>query len=399
MQHMIKSTVYITISNIFTRFFVLIFYIILARVLSINDYGLFRYLLTISFIYSIAFTGVPTALSKYLSNKKNAPDYISGTIFIMSAVFFVIVVIIMFQQYSIFLIFLVFSLLIDSFYLGFVRGLLNYYKLAGYKLLENILQLLILVVAYVLYKRIDFTFAIVFYSFSGIISLVIFESFKYELKFRFTLAVEKLKNLIKYTIPVTLGSIGWMIMFGITTIFIKYFYNSEQVAFFSAGDTISQVFSLLPSAIAIIALPAVAIMKDKSKILKPLLLAVAGTIISSIVILIFLLLFKRDIITLAFTDRYIPALIVILPLSIGQICISLHQIYASVLQGMGKPGIPSITISIAAFLNIIGSYFLTKSFGIMGAAISDAIASIIALTLITLLFYKNFNKWKKVTRV
>ncbi|MEM2139124.1 MAG: polysaccharide biosynthesis C-terminal domain-containing protein, partial [Candidatus Woesearchaeota archaeon] len=97
---------------------------------------------------------------------------------------------------------------------------------------------------------------------------------------------------------------------------------------------------------------------------------------------------NKFLITLLFGEKYIQTSLIILPLSLGQIFISLHQIYASIFQGLNKPQIPSTTISIAAFFNIIGSYFLTKHYGILGSSISNAITSFIALILIYSIFRK-----------
>ena len=396
MKHLIKPTAYLTISNVLTRFAAMVFFVILARALSVSDYGLFRYLISISFMYAIIFTGIPTALSKFISeDKESEKEYVSNSIFMMVILFVVLSIIILIFQKNIFVVLFLFAVLVDSFYLGFSRGLLNYVKLSGYNLLENIIQLIILIISYIIYKNIDFTFAVIFFSVSGIISLVIFELFKPELKLHLILSKEKIKKIVKFTIPVTLGSIGWTAMFGINAIFIAHFFNTEQVGYFSVAQTLVQIFTFLPAAIATIILPKISSLKDKSKILKPLKLAVLGTAGTSIIILILLLTFKHSMVSLIFTDKYLSAIAILLPLSIGQICISLHQIYASVFQGLGKPSIPSITISIAAALNIVGSYFLTKNYGIMGAAISNAITSAIALILIVIIFNK---KWKTLSK-
>lgn len=394
MKHLIKSTMYLTVSNVLTKVFSLVFFVILARSLSVDDYGLFRYLLTVSLIYAIGFSGFNTSLTFFVSKyRKHSSDYVFNSFLLMFFIFIILsVIILLFQEYSFYLILFLFASLVDFFYLGFSRGILNYFKLAGFKLVENIIQLIILVIFYFTFKSVDFGFAVIFYSFSGLLSLIFFEIIKNELVFSFKVSLEKIKKIFKYTIPVTLGSIGWSLMFGINAVFIKLFYNTEQVAYFSVGETIVQVFSFIPAAISITLLPKVASLKNKNKIIKPLNYAVLGTFLISIFILITLLITDKLIINLIFTDKYLPALRVILPLSLAQIFIAIHNIYAAVWQGLNKPIIPTITISIAAILNVIGSYFLTKNFGIVGAATSNAITSFIDAILIIILFYREFRK-------
>ncbi|MEM4710903.1 MAG: oligosaccharide flippase family protein [Candidatus Woesearchaeota archaeon] len=394
MKHLIKSTMYLTISNVLTKVFSLVFFIILARSLSVNDYGLFRYLLTVSLIYAIGFSGINTSLTFFVSKyRKKSSEYIFNSFFLMFFIFIILsIIILIFQEYSFYLILFLFASLVDFFYLGFSRGILNYFKLAGFKLVENIIQLIILVTFYFTFKSVDFGFAVIFYSFSGLLSLIFFEIIKNELVFSFKFSFEKIKKIIKYTIPVTLGSIGWSLMFGINVVFIKLFYNTEQVAYFSVGESIVQVFGFIPGAIGTILLPKISRLKNKNKILKPLKFAILSNIIISFFILIFLLLTNKILIHYFFTDVYLPSSVVILPLSLAQIFIAIVYIFGTVFQGLNKPLIPTITISIAAVLNVIGSYFLTKNFGIVGAATSNAITSFIAATLIIILFYREFRK-------
>lgn len=378
----------------------MLYFVILARTLSVSDYGLFRYLITIASMYAIIFTGFPTALTKFIgadkNNKKLTAEYLTNSLYIMFACFLVLVLIILFSsENKLYLILFLFAILIDAIYLGYIRGLLNYVKLAGFNLVENLIQITILIVSYLIFRQINFTYAVVFFSFSGILSLIIFEIIKPEFKLKWKISKEKIKNLTRYAIPVTLGSIGWTAMFGINMIFIKQFLNTEQVGYYSVGVTLAQAFSFLPTAIATIMLPKVAGLKNKSRIIKPLSLAVIGSLLISAIGLFILLLLKQPILLLIFGEKYLPAIKVILPLSIGQIFIAIHQIYASVWQGLNRPIIPTITISIAALFNIVGSYFLTKAYGIVGASISNAVTSFIALIIITTLFY---TKWKTLSK-
>jgi len=400
MKHLIKTTALLTGSNVVARFTVMCFYVILARAMLVSDYGLFRYLITLSVVFSVAFTGFPIALTKFIgedkSNKKNIAEYLTNSSIMMLIVFSVMIIITISSQASkLYLGLLLFGLLVENFYLGFIRGLLNYVKLAGFQLVENLIQLVILVVSFILLKQINFSYAVIFFSISPFLSLIIFEIMKPELKFCFYASEEKIKKITKYAILVTLGSVGWTIMFSINTIFLKYFYNTEQVGYYSVGVTIAQVFTFLPMAIYTIMLPKVAGLKDKSQLQKPLTLAVLGSLFISILGLIFLLMLMKPIIMIIFGERYIPTLAVILPLSLGQISISLHQIYSSVWQGLGKPIIPTINISVAAILNVILSYFLTRSYGILGASISNAITSFIALISTVIIFY---SKWKTLSK-
>jgi O-antigen/teichoic acid export membrane protein len=256
--------------------------------------------------------------------------------------------------------------------------------LAGYKFFQGVIQLAVLMGFYLQGGKITLLQAVAFFSFSSVLSAIILEISMREIRLSWQFSVEKTRALIKYAIPVFLGAIGWVIMVGTNTIMIKYFRDTEQVGFYSVGVTLVQIFSLFPEAVSTLIMPKIAAIKDKTRVIKPLKLAVISCFGLSILFLIPLLYLKKYIITMVFTEKYLPTLAVILPLSIGQIFLAIHQVFASVWQGLDRPGIPSLTISIVAVLNLAGSYFLTKTYGIMGSAISIAICSIIAFIIISL---------------
>lgn len=401
MKRVIEQTFILTISNILTRVTALLFFIILARSLSVSDYGIFRYLITLSGMYALFFAGFPSAIALFISKHRNEGkeilEYFTNSLFLTISVFVLLLIIIFSTNMNpLYLSFFLFAVMVDTLYIGFSQGLLNYVKLTGFKLTENFIQLAILIVSYVIFREVNFTFAVVFFCFSGLLSMIIFEVIKPEFRIIWKISKEKMKDIIKYAVPVTLGSIGWTVMFGINAIFIKYFYGTEFVGYYSVGETIVQVFAFLPAAISTIMLPKVAGLIHKERLPKYLKIAVLGSLLSSFFILVGLLIFKTQIIHFVFSDKYLPSLVVILPLALGQIFISTHQIYASAWQGLQKPGIPSITISIAAACNIVGSFFLTRAYGIIGTAISTAFSSFVAFVIISTLFH---TKWKTLSKV
>lgn len=392
MRNILKSTLLLTISTILTRVIAMLFMVILARTMTVSDYGAFKYLISISMIFSIGFSGFTTALSKYIGEDKEdrnkVIEYVSNTL-ILTSIFLVIILLSIHLSLpdSFYLNLLLFASFIDFFYIGFIRGILNYVKLAGFKLVENSIQLLILLISYFLHKQITFSFAIIFYSLSPIISLFIFEFAKPELIFRFKASINILSKLAIYAVTVSIGSIGWTLMFSINTIFIKHFYSNEYVGYYSIGVTFSQIFLFLPSALNTIILPKVSGIKDKSKIIKPITLAASFNMLLSLFGLLFLVLFKKYLLLWIFGEKYLPGLSVIIPLAIGQIFISTLSIYSAVWQGLGKPIFPTINICMAAIINTIGSYYLTQKYGIYGASISTAISSFFAMVSITTIFY------------
>jgi len=345
-------------------------------------------------MYALVFTGIPTALTKFLGEYKSdnnlKAEYLSNSLFLMLAIFLLLVVaILIFASEKLLLILFLFALLIDLAYMGYARGSLDYLKLNGFKFLENVIKLTILMIAYLLFKRVSLDFSVVFYSLSSVVSLIIFEFIRPAFKIQWYVSRTRMIEIIRYVIPVTMGAVGWTLLFGISSVYVEHFYGHEQVGYFSIGLTLMQVFSFLPDAVNMIIMPKVAALKDKETILRPIKLAVAGCVVVSLVILIPLTIFRTMIVVIIFSDKYLPAVAVILPLGISQVFFAALQVYGSVWQGLGKPGIPSIIIGVATGLNIVLGYFLIKNYGIFGASVSLAICAFIAW-LITVIYWR---KW------
>ncbi len=397
MKQLIKQTSLLTISNVLTKVASMIFFIILARFFSVEEYGSFRYLLTIATIFSIAFTGVTTALTRFISRNKNKKnEYFINTLVLILPIYLIsLIIIFLFTKNPVIISLFLLSLLIDAIYLGLIRGLLNSIKLALFKLNENLIQLAMIMVLYFLVKQVNFNLAVIFFSISGIISLIILEIYKPSKLKLSKISKEKIKELVKFALPVTLGSVGFDIMFGIDTIFIKYFLDTSQVGIYSVGRTLIQVFSFIPLALTTIIMPRVAKEDGSKKIKKGLKIISIITFLISIVIFLLLVIFGKYIIILLFTEKYIEALTVLYILSIGQIFLVIHLIYSAYWQGIGKPNYSSAIILICCILNIVGNFVLVPRFGIVGAAISTTITSVIAF-LITMGVYYYEQKFKKV---
>jgi stage V sporulation protein B len=397
MKYPIKETSYLTISSVVTRIVAVLFTVVLARTLSVSDFGLFKYLLTVAGFYSIILAGPQMAATKFIGEARGdrariTEQFTSASLLETTLFTLLVIIIVIFSDNKLFVILLLFSLLIDNYYLSLVRGLLSYTKLLGYKLVENIIQLVMLLSFYFIFGTIDLGSAVVFFSVAGIASLLIFESIKPEFYSFSKIRKNALRQQIIFSIPVVLGNAGWTVFIGVNTLYIASLINNDAVAYFGVATTIVQAFSFLPDAIITIILPRVAGSYNKSKIVRPLNIAIAGCLVVSGFILLFLVLCQDFIVLKIFSKSYSPALNIIIPMALAQIIISIHQIFAAVWQGLGKPGIPSITISIGAFCNLVAGYFLTKSMGIYGAVLSYAFSSFIATFIIAILWYRWRNR-------
>lgn len=395
----IKQTALLTASNVVSKFLALVFFVIMARIFLPEEYGLFRYLLSLAMMLSIPLAGFPVAITKFISQYKNAQKqinrYFSNGIFIILNVFIVVsVFIFLLSQNKIFLWLIFLGISTDCLYYAIIRGFYNFRKIFLYRILVNLLKVILALIALFLFK-IEFYLFIIFFVISGITIISLLELTEpTKIKFQFKeISKKQIKIIIAFALPVMLGSIGYDLMFNIDTILIKYFIDNAHVGFYNVARTLVQAYIFLPLAINTIVLPKTAYIahNHKEKLIdlkKKLGLAFFGTGGISISIFFIFFVWGKWIINLLFTDLYISAYQPLLILGIAQTFFVIFLMMSAYWQGLGKPQIPSIIITMTCVLNIIGNYLLIPIYGINGAAISTTVTSVMAFLLGIIIFLR-----------
>lgn len=394
----IRHTVWLTISNVLTKLFAIIFTVVLARTLTANDYGLFKYVLSLASIFSILLLGIPVSLTKYISQYRTQQTkidkYVSTGITLSILLFLLTsIVIILYGANSIFTLLVVLKITVDAFYYALIRGLINFNKLLAFRFVTNLLNAILVLIAVLSFTDISISLAIAIYVSTPIISILIFETIQNE-KFRIKLKHFSKKcaiKILKFAAPVIIASVGYDIMFNIDTIIIKQLEGLESVATYSIARTLTLVFTFISGATVTLLMPKISNFlshnNDFAYILRVTKKTLMVILLSSLTIYIAYVLFGELIIRLLFTEKYLDAFYPLLLLSLGQIFFSGFSIIWSVWEGQGKPYLPSIITILGALLNIIGNYILIPLYGINGAAISTAGVSvatfIVAYTMLT----------------
>ena len=391
MKKAIQQAGILTFSNVLGKLLAMFFFVVLTRLMEVSEYGHLRYILNLAAFMSLALSGISTALTKFLREK---PDDVKlqrvylGNSLAIAGIFYAVIFVVAWIIYDYFLLFgiLLFGIMTESFYLGFSRGLLNITKLSAFRPVKGILQLLAIGLFLAFSLKVGMLEAVILFSLSALAASLILEAKCHEMEFRPRISGEVSIKILKYAIPVTIGAVGWSGIIAVNPIVIEYFHGNESVAYYSVGVTLMQVFAFIPEAISTLVLPKVAGSSRKSYTLRPFILSVIGTILAGVIILIGVTLFKEQIVILIFSERYIDAAQILPLLALGQISLGTHQVIGSFWQGLGKPSIPSVTISIGFVLQIAGSLILTRSYGIWGASLSYAICTTISLVILAIYF-------------
>ena len=388
----------ISISNVLNKFLAFLFFVFLARNISTDDYGTFRYILTIATFFIIPISGVPFAMTryvgKYISQPELAINYLFNSIVLgISILISILSVAYFIFDDSLFLNLIIVSMVIDAFYIAYANAFLIYSKMCLYKLIANFFQCIFLFFL-VLYNQVDLSIAFIIFSFSGILSIFFLELTHKRILLVSKISYVSLVKLFKFSVPATLGAIGWTIMFGINAIWIKFFYEIDNFAYFSAGETFAQIFAIIPSAYASIMLPKLSAFKQRIETIKPLYYAIFSTVGVSTIMLFPFIIAPDFIVKMTFGDGYQKTTEVLIPLIISIILISIHTLFAQTMFAFNQTKLPMFTMLMGAMANILIGYFLTMNYGILGTSYSLMISCFISLILLFLTYHFYFLKTK-----
>lgn len=206
------------------------------------------------------------------------------------------------------------------------------------------------------------------------------------------LLVSILREITWFGFYLVLGNSINMINMQIGSLLIGRFMSETDVGYYATAIIIMQGIVLLPSAIQQVTTPAIATYygkKEYSNIKKLVKNTMSKTFVIEFISLIFLIIFGKHIIILFFSEKFTPAYIPMLVLSVGYLMyapwVSIGAIFASI----GRVNLSFKLNGFCAILNTILNILLIPKFGLIGAA-SATTFSLIFTLIINLYFVRKY---------
>jgi O-antigen/teichoic acid export membrane protein len=194
-----------------------------------------------------------------------------------------------------------------------------------------------------------------------------------------------LRDVIPFGITISIITSFWLIINHIDRIMIGYFLVEEQVAVYTIATSLAMLIMIFPSAIGSIFFPVISELFGKNK--KEEMVAIAGTSLRWMLFIIMplaivMIAFPDNILNMFYGPVYGVGGVVLAIFTFGLLIRSLSIIQGFILAGMRLVRIELKVAAAAAIANVILNLLFIPVYGIEGAAISSAIAFLIA----TLLF-------------
>ncbi len=200
-------------------------------------------------------------------------------------------------------------------------------------------------------------------------------------------------KILKYGIPLIPNAVGSYIFFMSDRFFLSYFYDNQEVAYYSVGLYISAIILMFNHALVKAWNPYLFNhlksfkTENKKKIVK----------ISYIIFLLYIVLFiiivasKEIIFNVFFPTRLSYGLVYVDWIALGYMFIGFFKVFSGYLFYLEKTFLISTISFSSAILNIILNYIFIKLFGPLGVAYATACTMVI-FTLIVFIFIQKYYK-------
>lgn len=396
--------------------------IVLARMLQPEQFGYYSYIISLLSIFSIpVVTGLPNLIIREIArfNADNEIEKINGIIrwsekyiyicFLVLSSLFLFFIKLDFN-YEIIL-FISLSILLRG--ITFKNAaLLNVYGFVPLsqvfnQLLPGVMQIILLIVFYFINKSINVESSLIMYIVSLLFTSLILWVVKNK-KIPFDKNKKVVSNngsWIKALVPFSMVGIVYTLNTELSIVIVNYLAEPDSVAYIKVALQLSLIVSFGLTAIDTVLRPEIARnyqlnKKDETQSLinKSLLISISV----SVPVLIVLIFFGREIITLLYGEQYSDVYKLLVILCLGNVMNAMTGSVSLVLNMTGNEKYCLLIASLSLLLNVVLMTILIPIYGIVGAswaivisvAVSNVYMARVALSKTELKTYIRYNFWR-----
>lgn len=423
----IKGATTVLVISILAVFLGYLVRVILARILTVEDFGLFYAVFSFLGLLGVFKSiGQDQAIVKFIPEflHKKRNDLVKSSILYTTATILITNIVVITAIYllsgylsvnffhspnaDVVLKLMAIAFLIDSFVLSLKSIFQGFQKMGYYGSIDLVRMVLILAI---ILTGLKLNYGIMLPVYAYILTpLVLLPVFSFVLvkrvfpefiRSKFIFHMETLKKLFKYGFYVITTNTGLIILGYTDTIVLTYFSGLKSVALYSIAFPTANALSYFPKAIVGILVPLTAELwvKGRKEMIGAGIELLYKYSIMVIVPAVFFILSLTDmIVIILFGENYIPAGNALKILSIGMIFTVLYAINSAFFSGVGKPEINSRIVYTAAVFNLIFNLILVPSLGIIGASITTT-ASLFIMMVTGIIKIRTFIKVKLPVKI
>lgn len=413
-KHVLQGSIYYFIGSVMAAFFAYLTKLVLVRNLSVEDYGLFFAVLTFVLIFSVFRTlGLSQGLARFIAdynvNKKfdEIKSIISGAFLMQFIVaLFMVGILWIFSNYlalnyfnderaKLLLRLLSFYLPLSIIHVNFISIFQGFKKSKLFSLCQFLLNGSVLIGSIIgLWLGLEVFAPVIGYLGSFIIFLLIFifpilNTFNY-FNFKHKNFKKENKELIKFSFPLMITSVGALFITYFDTLMLTYFDTLVNVGIYNIIYPTAFLLVMLGSSIGVILMPVITelwSLKKKKEIIIALKIVQKYLFVICLPAIIVLFTFSEELIRIFFGRDYVSGVIAFNILLIG----ALFKVFASVnnqiLIALKESKKTMNMFLFAAIFNVILNLILIPRYSINGAAIASALSFLLML-IISIIYIK-----------
>jgi len=216
---------------------------------------------------------------------------------------------------------------------------------------------------------------------------------KFQLKFSINHSIQKylFKNSFSFGAHYIIG----IFYFSIDNQMIAYYSGNAQLAIYQAFFKVVLILLMVNGLLEGVFLPFLSSKYKKGLVEFQIVAKLINKVIISLglALFVFFILFASDIINILYTDKYISALIITLPLAFVLLSRILSTVYSVGLTISDNQNLRVLTVLISLIVNVVLNFIFIPKYGFIGAAYVSMLTHFVLLGLYIYFGYKQFQSF------
>lgn len=406
----LRGSLFVFITSLITAFIGYFTRIVLARGLTVEDYGLFFAVFSfVSFLLFFRDLGLGSALVKHLAEfkaKKQFNEIKTGifavliSLFVLSAIFGIVLYLLaplLSQNYfkderaAVIIYFFIAYILFSALFMFLGNIFQGFQKIKTFSLMEPIRCAIVLLVIF-LFLKWDYGIIapVIAYTISWLTVFLVFLPFAWHafsfLKYKIQNMRQITKQLYVFGMAVALAQIGAKVIARIDTLMLTYFTSLTDVGIYNVVQPTALLFLFFSGSITPALYPLVSELwakKDKKRLTEGIRLLHKYSFIITMPALLSVLVFSSLFLKITFGEEYVVGSFALQILLVGIIFLLVATVNNTVLSAIGKPSAVTKSFIIIAVINGALNLILIPLWGMNGASISTSISYLLLLIIST----------------
>jgi len=401
-QKITRHSFFLFLGHIFYNLVSLIILFFITRRYTPNEVGIYLFAFAFAnfFVMGVSFGSNQVLIREIARKKSMTSRYVGNTIglnIFLSLICFSLIILILqffFPEVFWFTFFVSIALVINQIAFTFTSVFLAYRKIQ-YNLVTGITSKVVLLGLFFLFLSMDkkliylpllhITSALCLFLISAGIFRRRISKIKVDFDFGFWRA------LIKNSVPFFLINVLSMLYFRIDTVMISLIRDFSEVGFYNTVFNVVKATLIIPMAFSAVIYPVFSNLYHNQSLLKSIYKRNLGQLlIISIVLTSILTLFSKQIVLLAFGEKFIVSSKALFVLSLSIPFIFINKLNATALFSVNLEKWPVYILISGAFINVVLNALVIPQYGFVGAAVTTVITEIVIFAMLGWVFYRRY---------